>query len=103
EGFDPADFGLRTRYDPDVMLAELKALAETQIADEPLRRLVLTLLDRHAGPLKHLPATQRHFYPFPGGLLEHTLAVTQTCIDLVDNYAVRHADLQPPLTRHVGV
>lgn len=103
EGFDPANFGARTRFDPDAMLAELRTLAETQIADEPLRRLVLTLLDRHAGPLKQLPATQRHFYPFPGGLLEHTLSVTRSCLDLAEKYRAKYADLQPPLNKDLIV
>ena len=39
------------------MLAELKALVAAHVADEPLRRLVLAILDAHAGPLQRLPAT----------------------------------------------
>jgi 3'-5' exoribonuclease len=98
-GFDPLEFVERTRYDVDVMFTELWQLAETQIADVPLRRLVLTLLDRCAKPLKTLPASTRHFYPFAGGLLEHTLSVAHTCLHLVDKYAARYPDLQPPLNR----
>ena len=90
EGFDPADFVARSaskgagKGDPDSQFGELRSLAERNIADEPLRRLVLTLLDRHAQPLKRLPATTRHLYPYPGGLLEHILTVTQTCLHLVE-------------------
>ena len=40
DGFDPLDFVEHSRYDADAMLAELTGLAEAQIADEPLRRLV---------------------------------------------------------------
>lgn len=98
-GFDPLDFVERTRHDVEAMFTELWQLAETQIADVPLRRLVLTLLDRRAKPLKTLPASTRHFYPFAGGLLEHTLSVTHTCLHLVDKYAARYPDLQPPLNR----
>ncbi|MBL8794921.1 MAG: HD domain-containing protein [Planctomycetia bacterium] len=99
EGFEPAEFVEGSRCDADAMLAELRAEVEKHIADVPLRRLVLTILDRHAEPLKRLPATQRHFYPFPGGLLEHTLSVTRSCIDLAERYAARYPDLQPPLNR----
>lgn len=99
DGFDPAEFVEGSRFDAEAMLAELKAEVETHIADEPLRRLVLTILERHAEPLKRLPATQRHFYPFPGGLLEHTLSVTRSCIDLAERYAARYPDLKPPLNR----
>jgi 3'-5' exoribonuclease len=99
DGFDPAEFVEGSRFDADALLGELKAEVEKHIADEPLRRLVLTILERHAEPLKRLPATQRHFYPFPGGLLEHTLSVTRSCIDLAERYAARYPDLQPPLNR----
>src|SRR5262245_26694983 len=70
EGFDPAQLVVRSRYDSDVMLGELQQLATENIADEPLRRLVLTLLHRHAEALKRLAATAGKFYPFAGGLLE---------------------------------
>jgi 3'-5' exoribonuclease len=80
EGFDPAEFVEHSRFNPEEMYAELKRLVEEHIADLPLRRLVLTILERHAVPLKKLPATQRNFYPFPGGLLEHILSVARSCI-----------------------
>jgi 3'-5' exoribonuclease len=99
DGFDPLEFVERTRYDVEAMFTELWKLAESQIADVPLRRLVLTVLDRSAAPLKTLPATTRHFYPFAGGLLEHTLSVTHACLHLVDKYAGRYPELQPPLNR----
>ncbi len=81
------------------MLAELKALATSQIADEPLRKLVLTLLDRHAAALKRLPATRDRFHPFAGGLLEHTLAVTRSAVQLAERYAAHYTELKPPLNR----
>ena len=102
-GFEPLEFVERTRHDVEVMFAELHQLAESQITDVPLRRLVLTLLQRCARPLKTLPASTRHFYPFAGGLLEHTLSVTRTCLHLVDKYASHLADLQPPLNRDLVI
>jgi 3'-5' exoribonuclease len=103
EGFDPLQLVERSRFDPDILLAELRQLVETQIADLPLRRLVLTLLERHAPDLKMLPASSRHFYPFPGGWLEHTLSVTRTCIYLVEKYTAHYPELRPPLNRDVVV
>ena len=82
DGFDPRNFVEHSRYDATAMFAELKALATAHIADEPLRRLVLTLLERHAEPLQRLPATRDRFHPFAGGLLEHTLSVTRSCVQL---------------------
>src|SRR5262249_61569539 len=85
------------------MFAELKGLAEAHIGDLPLRRLVLTLLERHADAFKRLPATLRNFYPFCGGLLEHTLSVTHTCLTLVEKYAAYYTEVKPPLNRDLVV
>jgi 3'-5' exoribonuclease len=103
DGFDPADFIERSRFDPEAMFNDLKELAQNHITDVPLRRLVLTLLDRHAEPLKRLPATPRHFYPFYGGLLEHLLSVTRNCLLLADKYTAHYPDLRPPLNRDLIV
>jgi 3'-5' exoribonuclease len=99
EGFDPTEYVEHSKLDPDLMLVELKDLAATRITDEPLRRLVLTLLDRHAPALKHLPATVNKFYPFAGGLLEHTLSVAKSCLLLAERYIAIYVDLKPPLNR----
>ncbi len=99
DGFDTTEFITGSRRGSDEMFAELLALVEEHIKDEPLRRLVRTILERHAEPLKRLPATQRHFYPFPGGLLEHTLSVTHTCLFLAEKYAAYYTELTPPLNR----
>src|SRR5262245_9545912 len=103
DGFAVGDFMPRSRFDPEVMFAELRALGDRNIADEGLRRLVGTILERHAAAFKQLPATQRHFYTFPGGLLEHTLSVTNTCIDLAERYMARYPELKPPLNRDLVV
>jgi 3'-5' exoribonuclease len=103
DGFDPLSFVDHSRYDVEAMFQELWNLAESQIADVPLRRLVLTILDRQKTPLKHLPATQKHFYPFAGGLLEHLISVTHTCIHLADKYVGAYPDLVPPINRDLVV
>jgi 3'-5' exoribonuclease len=103
DGFDPVDFMECSRFNREAMFTELRSLAEAQIADVPLRRLVLAILDRHAEALKRLPATVRHFHPFCGGLLEHTLSVTHTCLQLVEKYAAYYTELRPPLNRDLVV
>jgi 3'-5' exoribonuclease len=103
DGFDAGDLVARTRFDPEAMFVELRELADSHIADEPLRKLVLTILDRYAGPIKTVPATLRHFFPFNGGLLEHLLSVTKSCLLLADRYVAYYSELQPPLNRDLLV
>jgi 3'-5' exoribonuclease len=103
DGFDPADLVERSRFDSDAMLGNLRTLAGEHLADEPLRRLVLTIIDRHAEALKRLPATRDKFYPFAGGLLEHTLRVAGMALQLVEIYAAHYTELKPPLNRDLVV
>lgn len=103
DGFTELDFLERSRFEPDAMLAELDALCVAEIADPPLRTLVRNLLLAHADDLKMLPASVRHYYPFAGGWLEHTLNVARNCLFLADRYAERFPDLHPPLNRGLVV
>lgn len=103
DGFDPFEFVERSRFDPDTMLTELRGVAEAEIADQPLRRVVLAILDRHAAVLRWLPGSQRHFHPFAGGWLEHTLAVTRNCVALADFYRTHYDALKPPINRDLVV
>lgn len=103
DGFDPYLLVEHSRYDVTGMFDELWTVAETHIADVPLRRLVLTILDRQKSQLKQVPATEKHFYPYAGGLLEHVLSVTHTCIHLADKYVSQYPDLQPAINRDLVV
>jgi 3'-5' exoribonuclease len=103
EGFDPADYVEHSRFNTDAMFAELRGLAEVHITDVPLRELVLKVLDRYAEPFKRLPATQSRFYSFMGGLLEHTLSVTRSCLYLAERYTAHYTELKPPLNRDLVV
>ncbi len=103
DGFRPEDYADGSRFDAGKMFAELRGLAEAEIADVGLRTLTLALLDAHADTLKQLPAAARTFYPFPGGWLEHVLSVTKTCLLLVGHYRAHYPDLTPPLNRDVVV
>ena len=103
DGFNELDYVERSRFDPDQLSAELHALVAAEIHDPPLRTLTQNLLTAHAAALKFLPATVRHFYPFAGGWLEHTLNVARNCVVLADAYARQFPDLRPPLNRDLVV
>jgi 3'-5' exoribonuclease len=99
DGFDPAAFVESSRHDVAHLLDELRTLASKHIADEPLRKLVLALLEKHAAALLRLPASRDRAYAFRGGLLEHTVSVTHVAIDLAERYAQAYPELRPPLNR----
>jgi 3'-5' exoribonuclease len=103
DGFDPVALAEASRFDRDTMFADLHGLVERHVSDLPLRGLVLALLGRHSEAFKVLPARPRHFYPFVGGLLEHTLSVTRSCLFLVEKYQSHYPDLQPPLNRDLVI
>src|SRR5262249_47048755 len=43
------------------------------------------------------------FHPFAGGLLEHTLSVTKTCLWLAERYVAYYTELSPPLNKGLVV
>lgn len=99
DGYDPTMFLPQSRWDPQAMFDELRSIAETSIACEPLRRLVVGLLDEHAETMLRLPAAQRNHHAHVGGYLEHVLNVTRTAVHLAERYAEYYPELQPPLDR----
>jgi 3'-5' exoribonuclease len=103
DGLDPRQFVEHSRFDSEAMFAELVALVEDEIADPPLRKLAHTILEQNAGQFKQAPATLRHFHPFAGGLLEHTLSVTHTCVFLAEKYIAHYPDAKPPLNRDLMI
>jgi 3'-5' exoribonuclease len=103
DGFDPAQIVESTRFNAEDLFKQLVELAGNEIQDAPLRRLVFAVLEKFERPLKELPASERQFYPFRGGWLEHTLSVTRNCIRLADYYRAYYPNLQPPLNRDLVV
>lgn len=102
-GFDPSALIERSRLDGEAMFHDLLELVRNNIADAPLKRLVLDLLTEHKQRLLVIPATRDRFYPFAGGWLEHTLSVTQISLDLAGRFATYYVELQPPLNRDLVV
>ena len=94
EGFDPHEFYVSTRFDSESMFRALVTLAEEQIADVALRRLVVGLLTDHEEDLLRLPAASRNHHAFSGGYLEHVLSVTRTAVYLADKYTEYYPRLE---------
>jgi 3'-5' exoribonuclease len=103
EGFKPSDLVEASRFNADELFGQLLNLTETEIRDIPLRRLVRTLLERHEAKLKTLPASEKHFYPFAGGWVEHVCSVTRCCLWLADHYLAHYESAKPLFNRDLVV
>lgn len=103
DGFSPQMCQPTSRFDSEEMLADLVALAEEGIADEPLRKLVLGLLESHHEELLAWPAAQRNHHAFYGGYLEHVRNVARNAYYLAQRYAELYPDMTPPLDVGVAV
>lgn len=103
DGFDPAICQPQSRFDPQQMFDELLAIAHDRIENVPLRKLVDSILQANRDELLTRPAARYHHHAFAGGLLEHTLSVTRTCVYLAEKYAEYYPDVQPPLEQGMVV
>jgi 3'-5' exoribonuclease len=103
EGFDPAELVERSRHDSHLLFEELKSVVVKEIADTALKILVVNILDHYRNDLETLPGSTKHYYPFAGGWIEHTLSVTKNCILLVDRYREVYADAKQPINRDVVI
>ena len=103
DGFDPTLCLPRSRFDPQQMFDQLLAIAKQSIANATLRQLVESLLTgNHEALLRH-PAARRNHHAYVGGLLEHTLSVTRTCVYLAGKYSEYYPEMKPPLDKDLVV
>jgi len=103
DGFDAAAMVPGSRFSPEAMFDELFALAGERIEAVPLAELVVQLLQGNREALLRAPAARHNHHAYTGGLLEHTLSVTRTCIFLAEKYTEHYPDMQPPLDKDLVV
>jgi 3'-5' exoribonuclease len=91
--FDPAALAPAAPIDPGEAMAETKDILGS-MEDEELRRLCLTLLERHGEGFARLPAAKSVHHAFLYGLLMHTLNMLRSADFLAGLYhEVVHRDL----------
>jgi 3'-5' exoribonuclease len=90
--YDPDLLYQATAYDREELWQELRQLAASHIQD-PLRQLVLNLLDRHRDDFLVCPAARYLHHPYLGGLLEHTWFVSRHALVSLDIYPDLNRDL----------
>jgi 3'-5' exoribonuclease len=103
DGFDPGMCRPQSRFNPQQMFDELLAMVRDQIGKSPLGNLVEQVLQTYHEELLTCPAARRNHHACVGGLLEHTLSVTRTCVFLADKYSDYYPDMQPPLNKALAV
>jgi 3'-5' exoribonuclease len=103
DGFDPTMCLPQSRFDPVRMFDELLAIVRERIEAAALRTLVETILTENRAAVLRMPAARHNHHAFVGGLLEHTLSVTRTCLYLADKYSEYYDEMQPPLDRSMVV
>ncbi|MGL4514233.1 MAG: 3'-5' exoribonuclease YhaM family protein [Lacipirellulaceae bacterium] len=97
DGFTPAMCQKASRFDSVERFARLVAIATEEIEDEPLRLIVLRLLDENKRELLVWPAATRNHHAFVGGYLEHVGNVVETALWLGRRYAGLYPELTPAL------
>ncbi len=91
---DPAIFQESTSKDIIQMLSELKKLAN-RIKNRHLRILIESFMADHQfiSQFKKVPAAKNFHHSYLGGLLEHTLSVSQMAIIVAEHYPDLDGDL----------
>jgi 3'-5' exoribonuclease len=94
DALDPAVFLETTPKDTSQMLSELKGLGN-RIKDRHLRELVESFLADHdfMSRFKKAPAAKVFHHSYLGGLLEHTLSVSQLAVMAAEHYPDLDGDL----------
>jgi 3'-5' exoribonuclease len=103
DGFDESSLVKSTRFDIEAMYAELRGIALERIDCEPLRRLVVGILEEHCDAIKRGSAARKNHHAYAGGFLEHVLSVTRNAVFLADKYAADYPNMQPPLSKSLVV
>jgi 3'-5' exoribonuclease len=103
EGYNFYDLVESSEQDPEALFQKVRGFVEKGIDEEPLKRLVLNILDAHADLFKKMPAAQNFHHAYTGGLIEHVWSMTRTACWLADHYARYYYQLNPPLNKGVVI
>ncbi len=102
-GFDEASLVRHSRFEPDLLYAELVGLARERISDDAVRGLVLDIYESNRSQLLVMPAAVRNHHACLGGFLEHVTSVVRIACFLADKYADDYPELSPPLDKDLVI
>ncbi|MFO0908743.1 MAG: HD domain-containing protein [Isosphaeraceae bacterium] len=101
DGYNFFDLVETSDQPPEQLFAKVVQFVERGIDDPYLRRLVLDILNAHAGLLMKMPAAQNFHHSYTGGLIEHVWSMTRIAQFLANHYAAYYHQLDPPLNKGV--
>jgi 3'-5' exoribonuclease len=102
-GFNAGDLYEVSRFNSDECSQAILRIADENIRDPYLGRLVKTILANHDEALRRHPAARSMHHAFTGGLLEHIRSIAGLCAYLARHYAKYYDELDPPLNKDLIV
>jgi len=100
DGLNPV---LPTPASAEKMFEELQTAAKQHLGKAPLHQLVTKILKEYRNALLFGVASRQHHHNYIGGLLEHTLSVTNIAIALVDHYHEMYPEREQNISRPLVV
>ena len=93
EGFEDKWLEEWSEYDIDELWERLIQMVD-RIESEPIRMVMHSILGAKEEKLRRVPAARSLHHSYFGGLLEHTVWITDNCLRLLDNYKEYPAEIQ---------
>ncbi|WP_161603326.1 HD domain-containing protein [Blastopirellula marina] len=103
QGFDPIRCQPRSVEDPADLYETALAICRHEIKDDLIRELVTTIYSQNFEALLIAPAGMVHHHRYQGGLLEHSVSVAQTVLELILQYRHQYAVLRDSLTCDLAI
>lgn len=97
DGFEPENLVPGPKVHAEELFDRVLEMIAKSVGDGPLQATLKRIYQQHRATLLQLPAATRHHHAYPGGFLEHTLRVAETCAYLAAKYAEAYDGMTPPL------
>lgn len=86
QGFDPTRCQPRSAEEPAELWEAAMTICRRDLKETSLRELVTTIYEEYRESLLTAPAALTHHHRYQGGLLEHSLSVAWSVLDLIERY-----------------
>ncbi len=87
---NPEEILPSSKESPDRMFDELKSIVDVNVKNSFLKELINRILNKYEKEFKKWPGAVKVHHPYYGGLIEHTLSVTEMCVEFAKKYKLSH-------------